>query len=190
MAEIRLDLCRFDIPSVKKIFSVDVPMIATHRENETSDEHRMEQMKTAIDAGAKYIDLEIEAPACFRRELIDYANKKECEVIISYHNYETTPTLNQLESILNICFTLGGNIAKIATMVQNQYQLATLLGLYRHEKRLAVFGMGETGKLSRAMALLLGSEFTFAAPDKGKPTAPGQLTVSELKEIVNQLKAI
>jgi 3-dehydroquinate dehydratase len=48
--------------------------------------------------------------------------------------------------------------------------------------------MGEAGMLTRVAAVPMGAEFTFAAPDTGNATAPGQLKVSELKDIFNILK--
>ena len=47
--------------------------------------------------------------------------------------------------------------------------------------------MGEEGKLSRIITLLLGGFMTYAALDKQQATAPGQLTVKQLKEAIDKL---
>ena len=72
MAEIRLDRCSLSIEEIQELFSFsDVPLIATcridemmksisRREAEALSEQRL---VAAIEAGAKYVDLEIEAPA-------------------------------------------------------------------------------------------------------------------------------
>ena len=48
---------------------------------------------------------------------------------------------------------------------------------------MVVLGMGEMGKITRIMAPFLGAEFTFAAMDEGKETAPGQIPYLKMKEI-------
>jgi len=45
--------------------------------------------------------------------------------------------------------------------------------------------MGEQGRISRVMAPLLGSHLTYAALDKGEEAAPGQMTVEEMKQVLN-----
>jgi 3-dehydroquinate dehydratase type I len=48
--------------------------------------------------------------------------------------------------------------------------------------------MGKEGKISRIISPLVGSYLTYAALTKGKETAPGQITVSELKKAWKNLK--
>jgi len=48
-----------------------------------------------------------------------------------------------------------------------------------------VIGMGEKGRITRVMAPFLGAEFTFASPESGGETAPGQLSVNQLNELFN-----
>ena len=43
--------------------------------------------------------------------------------------------------------------------------------------------MGEAGKWTRILGLGHGAYLTYAAPDSGSETAPGQLSVSELVDI-------
>ncbi len=45
---------------------------------------------------------------------------------------------------------------------------------------MAAHCMGEAGRLSRAAAPLFGSLFSYAAPSRGKETAPGQFTAREM----------
>jgi 3-dehydroquinate dehydratase-1 len=82
---------------------------------------------------------------------------------------------------------MGADIAKLATFSKSKADNARLLSLYSNDKPIVALGMGETGKITRLMAPLLGAEFTFAAMDDGQPTAPGQITYSNMKEILNKL---
>ena len=55
---------------------------------------------------------------------------------------------------------------------------------------LIAFCMGEQGKLSRIITLLLGGYMTYAAPDEQQATAPGQLSVRRLKGALAALAAV
>ena len=65
MAEIRLDRCPLSDSDIEELFSnTDTPLIATCRIAESADMQEAERkLLTAVQAGAKYIDIEIEAPA-------------------------------------------------------------------------------------------------------------------------------
>jgi 3-dehydroquinate dehydratase-1 len=190
LAEIRLDLTHFSEKEIDKVFSTNTKLIATLRPDKLSDAQRLKLLKKAIDAGAAYLDIEYEAGVKYRKELSSYAKERACELIISYHNYEVTPSRNELERIVNDCYLFGADVAKIATQVINKQDIANLLSLYSTTHRIVSIGMGEKGKLTRVLSLLMGAEFTYAAPDDGTETAPGQLKKTELKRIINQLDNI
>ena len=66
MAEIRLDRCALSDEEIEQLFSQsDVPLIATCRLAE--EPGAPEILERAIKAGAKYVDLEMEAPAAIGR---------------------------------------------------------------------------------------------------------------------------
>jgi 3-dehydroquinate dehydratase-1 len=173
MAEIRLDLCGFGIEEINKIFSHPTPSIATCRPEPAGKEDQLNRLMASINAGAKYVDIEIEA---------------DSKVIISYHNFTETPGLRELYKIVDQCFDLGADIAKLATQVKSKADNARLLSLYSIEKPIVALGMGETGKITRVMAPLLGAAFTFASMDEGIETAPGQIKYSKMKEILGSLQ--
>ncbi|MEM2960941.1 MAG: type I 3-dehydroquinate dehydratase, partial [Candidatus Bathyarchaeia archaeon] len=54
---------------------------------------------------------------------------------------------------------------------------------------LVCFAMGENGLLSRILSPLFGASFTYASLERGLETAPGQITISELREIYRRLGA-
>ncbi len=53
---------------------------------------------------------------------------------------------------------------------------------------MVIIGMGEKGVISRIAAPMLGAEFTFAAPEAGKETAPGQISKDKLLSIIRQIQ--
>ena len=58
-----------------------------------------------------------------------------------------------------------------------------ILTLYNSSKnvKLIAFSMGNFGKMSRLLCMLLGSPYTYVS--LGKPIAPGQLSLDEVKSI-------
>ena len=190
MAEIRLDLTEFDEDEIRKVFIFPKILIATLRPGDYDDDERLEKLKLAIEAGAQYVDIEIESEEGYRNELVEFAKKHQCKVIISYHNFESTPGQSELKKLVNTCFDYNADMAKMATLIKDDRNIAALFSLYDTYKNILAIGMGERGKITRVMAPFLGAPFTFAAPDTGINTAPGQLTYSRMKELIKQLQEL
>ena len=188
LAEIRLDMTHFDDNAIKKVFGISTPAVATCRPDKIGADEQYRQLKLAIESGARYVDIEIEADDNQRNRIIEVAKKHQCEIIISYHNFEKTPEQEELESIIEICYNLGADVAKIAVQVNSHEENARVLALYGKERRLVAIGMGELGITTRVMAPLLGAEFTFAAMDSGLTTAPGQIPYSVMKKAIEKLE--
>lgn len=190
MAEIRLDLTEFDDEAIDAVFAQDVPLVATCRPDNMTEKDQYFKLRRAIEAGAAYVDIEIEAPDDQREAIIEVAKKHECKVIISYHNYDKTPGMRELFAIVDECYEKGADVAKLATMILSKQDSANLLSLYSVEKPIVAVGMGEQGKLSRVVAPLMGAEFTFAAEDGSEGTAPGQIAYSEMKQLLETINKI
>lgn len=183
LAEIRLDEVNFTDEQIKHLFALQVRTVATCRPGRYSDEERLHKLSVAIQNGANYVDVEIESSSEFKQTLKNLAVQYNCKFIVSYHNYNETPTVPELNSIVKQCVSDGADVVKIACLVNNTDDNARLIGLYRSDLRMIVLGMGEKGKISRIAAPYLGSEFTFAAVSEKTATAPGQYTVSQLQKI-------
>jgi len=189
MAEIRIDLSRFSADDVRTVFSqAHTPTIATCRPELTNDKTRAALLKTAIESGAHYVDIEIESSSELKQEIVSYAEQHNCKVIVSYHNYENTPPNEELYGIVNQCFADGATIAKIATTAVSQTDSARILALYAHYENLVALAMGEQGKITRLASMYVGSPFTFAALDEQSATAPGQLTVREYEQFADLMQ--
>lgn len=190
LVEIRLDLCRFEDNAFRQIFGSETQTVATFRPGTVPESERLRKLLLAVDGGATYVDVETECDQGFIREVVEHSKVKGTQVIVSYHNYDNTPQPEELMAITEKCFHQGADVAKLAVMAHNQVDIASILSLYATGRRLVAFGMGEAGRLSRALAPLLGAEFTFAAPDGGELTAPGQVSYSVLKEQIEFLRKI
>lgn len=181
-AEVRIDLLSGKIgkEEVMRIFSSHKNLVATCRKGKLSEKKCAEFLLDAINAGAAYVDIDVETSEKIRKKIISAARKKKCKVIVSYHNYEFTPTSKKLEAEVGKCFHFGAEIAKIACMANNNYDCLKLISLLDRKGKIAVVGMGKKGKAVRVLAPLLGSQIAYVAYDKKHATADGQMTENEL----------
>jgi len=194
MAEIRLDRCPLTDPQIEELFSEsDTPLIATCRIAESPSEQEAERrLRLAIEAGARFADLEIEAPAPFSKRFQHLCRKQGTEIIRSYHDFEGTQGPEVLQRVLARCFRYGADIAKIVTTCHTAEDAARIESLYTIvleevdslQGRLVAFGMGEAGRGTRLECLRRGAPFSYAALNALEATAPGQWTVAEMNDAV------
>ena len=185
MAEIRLDRCALEDEDIDVLFGdSDVPLIATCRLSEESQ--APEILERAIKAGAKYVDLEMEAPAAVGRRIREACREYGTVLIRSYHNFDSTPSREVLLSILERARTFGGEVVKIVTTAVSEADNEVVASLYKEADpgTLVAFAMGEAGRPSRLNALKLGAPFTYACLSPEEAAAPGQWTVEEMQQAV------
>lgn len=190
MAEIRLDRCPLDIEEIESLFSSsDTPLVATCRVVDDGNgtwEEAEEKLTAAVEAGAAFLDLEIEAPKEVGKRLRRACTEYGTTMILSSHFFAGTPSDDVLRNTVEKCRKFGGEIVKIAAMAKSGEDVARVLGLYSQEQttqrqaELIAFSMGETGRASRLECLRLGSPFTYAALNDNEAAAPGQWTYSEM----------
>lgn len=190
MAEIRLDRCPLDIKEIESLFSSsDTPLVATCRVVDDGNgtwEEAEEKLTAAVEAGAAFLDLEIEAPKEVGKRLRRACTEYGTTMIRSSHFFAGTPSDDVLRNTVEKCRKFGGEIVKIAAMAKSGEDVARVLGLYSQEQttqrqaELIAFSMGETGRASRLECLRLGSPFTYAALNDNEAAAPGQWTYSEM----------
>ena len=178
MAEIRLDRCALTDEETELLFSQsDVPLVATCRLAE--EPGAPEILERAIKAGAKYVDLEMEAPAAVGRRIRQACQQWGTVLIRSYHNFESTPPRAVLESIVERARAFGAEIVKIATTATEEVSFEALYHA-SEPGTLIAFAMGEAGRQSRLDALIFGAPFTYACISEEEATAPGQWTYPEM----------
>lgn len=191
MAEIRMEGMSLSGKDIHEMFSQPVKLVATCRPGRMPDEKRMTYLMDAIHAGASYVDVEIESDAAWKREIVKAAQRRGCQVIMSFHDFEKTPGLESLKKIVSQCFGEGADIAKIACMVRSEQDNARLLGLLgmkRNKNKLLVVGMGEKGKITRIIAPFFGSPFSYASLSRGKETAEGQISKENLETVIRGIR--
>lgn len=129
------------------------------------------------------VDIELSAEKTLRDELIRATKDQGKTVIISYHDFSKTPTVQEMKKILEKAFHAGANIAKLAVMPLSGEDVLSLLRVTleaRNENRpVCTIAMGELGKHTRVIAPFYGSLLTYASVEKA--AAPGQLRVDRVK---------
>ena len=188
MAEIRLDRCPLNEEEISELFSSsDTPLIATCRvagDGNGTWEDAEAKLQAAIEAGAAFIDVEIEAPKEMGKRLRRSCSEFGTRMIRSCHFFDGTPSLEVLRETAERCRKFGGEIIKIAVSAGSEDDASRVLSLYNEfdEGRLVAFAMGEAGRMSRLECLRLGSPFTYAALNSAEAAAPGQWPYSEMTE--------
>ena len=216
MAEIRLDRCDLSLREIEECFTSDVPLVATCRiadliasEPSLQDEGLTPQSKEikaaqiaekrlckAIEAGARYVDVEIEAPKQMSKRVRNVAHENGTVFIRSFHDFEGTDSLEALKAVVEKCCYHGADIVKVVTMAHSQADVDRVLALYDWAKGMSVsenekivslaeggliaFCMGDAGRQSRLDCLRMGAPYTYAALSEDEAAAPGQWAASEM----------
>ena len=122
--------------------------------------------------------------------LRDAAAAAGAEVLVSWHDFEGTPTLRSLTGRLERMGALSRRV-KIVTTAVAPADPARVLSLYGAARRmggtgggrpgveLVAFAMGEMGRMSRVLCLYLGSPHTYASLGK-RAVAPGQMSLADV----------
>jgi shikimate dehydrogenase/3-dehydroquinate dehydratase type I len=151
-------------------------------------------LKKAVELGVDYIDIELaEGPAVIT-ELKSYCEQHggRTKIIVSYHNVQKTPALTTLKKIFHQCRESRPAVVKMVTLARKPEDNLTTLSLipYAHKylQDIIALCMGDAGRISRIMAPRLGNFLSFATLSMGMPSAPGQLTVHQMKQIDRLIK--
>lgn len=126
-------------------------------------------------------DIELSTDENLRQKVIDNANK----TIISYHNFDKTPSSEKLQEIIDESFEIG-DIPKIAlkpNIIEDTYLLLRLL---MDNEGIIAISMDQLGSYTRVVAPLMGSPVTYASVEKS--SAPGQLDIKTTIEMIKQLQ--
>lgn len=114
--------------------------------------------------------------------------KKYVKVIGSYHDFNATPATDEIMDRLSTIIRRGADIAKMAVMPKSRRDVLRLMGATELMRErvgdipVITMSMGRIGLVSRIAGESFGSAVTFGCI--GKPSAPGQIDVRELKHIL------
>ena len=181
IAELRLDLMpEYDLSRI--LTERPCPVIVTNRAEREgggfrgSEEERVRPLLEAIALGAEFADIEHDAV-----HLI--GDRGETRLIVSQHDFAAMPAdLGQLHRDLG---EKGADVVKTAGMARSALDsLRVLEALSESPMPAIAIAMGKYGLISRLLSLRYEScVLTYASLDGGEPVAPGQLSVSAMRDI-------
>ena len=183
--EIRLDECELSDEEIHDLFSCEreTLLVATcHCKMPSEEEEAARKLSAAVIAGADYVDISLTSPAASRKWLMSLAMNHGCRVILSYHDYSSTPSAETLLEKARQAQWEGADVVKVVTTARDRDDVATVMSLYDHFEpgRLLAFCMGGTGRNSRYEAFEKGAPFLFVAPTREGSTASGQPTYFDM----------
>lgn len=189
--EVRIDLIGSSWQELVR--HLERPWIACNRSAQEggswkgSEAKRIEELLSAVDLGADKIDMELATENLAEAvKLI----KPRADCILSYHNLKETPPLNKMRDIVQRQLTAGADICKLVTTARRFADNLAVLQIISDfsEARVVSFAMGALGVVSRTLCPLVGGDFVYASIEEGRESAPGQMTVSDLRKIYGMLK--
>ncbi|WP_105924615.1 type I 3-dehydroquinate dehydratase [Acinetobacter baumannii] len=206
LAEFRIDLLSFAsdtkqvialVHELKKILG-NKPMIATIR---TKNEGSQLEISDA-DYGKTYqaylknpfmdwLDVEMFRDQKVVSEIVQKAHQKKVLVVMSNHDFQKTPSQDEIEKRLLKQDQMGADVLKIAVMPKSKQDVFTLMNAtlkvsQQTTKPLLTMSMGQLGTISRVATANMGGSYSFGMI--GQASAPGQIDVTKLKQILQTVQ--
>jgi len=192
--EVRLD--RFETLELGDILSsTKIPLIATNKlQNEGGDfmgtpAQGWQVLINAARRGFQYIDVNL-ASLKLKEQMVAL-KALDVKTIVSFHKFEGAFTAIEMQRILEEEKAVGADVCKIVgTAKQMQDNLVVLNFVSENASKtcLVCFCMGEHGKISRLLSPVFGAFFTFATLEQGRETAPGQISINDMRAAYSLLR--
>lgn len=173
----------------------EIPIIFTRRSmNEGGERIALDEddvVKLYVAACASgcvdIIDYELGNTAENLARLRNTSRDNDVAMIMSYHNFQSTPDAAVVAAKFTEAARQGADIAKVAVMPRAPEDVLTLLGATLQASEscgIPVIGMamGGLGSLSRMVGGVYGSAVTFAVGNSS--SAPGQVSIEELRVVL------
>ncbi|MHC4519879.1 MAG: shikimate dehydrogenase [Planctomycetota bacterium] len=167
-----------------------VPVIVTCRDrreggvNDYPEDLRIRVLVAAMEAGAEFIDVEyanFARPEIRHRIEVPLAWNSACRLILSAHDFAGRfENVRQLyDNIVGACPQAVPKLVYTAGHINDCFEAIDLLD--ERTGDCTVLCMGQAGLISRVLARKMGGLVTFASLDEGSGTAPGQVTVGQMR---------
>lgn len=164
----------------------DASILATCRRHQNhgrfngSIEEQVRILEDAVEAGARAVDVEIESAEAVGVKL-DALRSRTC-FVLSYHNYETTPSV---DALMRRMLRIPADAYKLVTTARKPSDIQRVLSIGKAHPKEAVIllAMGELGFPTRILSTAFGSLYTYAAPTSAAGTAVGQMSARLLRNL-------
>jgi 3-dehydroquinate dehydratase-1 len=185
--ELRLD-CLVPVTNrlEKKILRLRAPLLITARDpreggaNNLSFSARHDLLLRFLPR-AKFIDFELRSAEKFK-SLVDHAKNQKTGRILSYHNFQATPSSQSLCAKAKRARRMGADVFKVATRIDTHGALARLINFINSNDLglpISAMGIGKLGAISRLLLARSGSALNYASLTQ--PNVEGQLSIEMLR---------
>lgn len=147
--------------------------------------------KICASGAVDIIDYESSQAAGNRARLRAASRAHDVSMIVSYHNFTSTPGIAEMVDKLVAAERDGADIAKLAVMPQAPGDVlalleATLAASRRVQIPLITMSMGAMGAMTRLCGWMVGSAVTFATGESS--SAPGQIPIDDLRAALRTME--
>lgn len=176
----------------------ETPVLATFRTANEGGEKAIEKsdyvaLNKAIIASGNCDLIDVE---CFTGEeevkaIVDFAHENDVFVVMSNHDFDKTPSYDEIISRLKLMQERNADIPKIALMPTCKSDVLTVLqatlDMYEKyaDRPIITMSMASDGVISRLAGEVFGSALTFGAAKAA--SSPGQINVKDLKSVLTIL---
>lgn len=154
--------------------------------------------KILTEGKTDYIDVEIHRGGDVVSDVVAAAKENGVTVIGSYHNFEKTPSEDEIMAVLEEERQGGVDIGKVACMPAgtDEDQREDVLRLLSVTEKMSekypefpliTMSMGKAGEMSRLYGGLYGSTVSFGCA--GKASAPGQIELDKMIQVFDKIYA-
>lgn len=193
--EVRLDSLEETRKLADLSGSTKIPLIATNKlpseggNFSGTHEERWQTLINAAKGGFPYVDLDL-TNLKLKEQIVDL-KEMDVKTIVSFHKFSEAFTSQELQRILNEQTSSGADVCKIigtAKQIQDNLTALNFVSENAAKTKLVCFCMGEMGRISRLLSPVFGAFFTFAALEQGSETAPGQISINEMRTAYSLLR--
>lgn len=178
--ELRLDFMDLPADQLRELVAgLDCDIIVTNRPKREggnftgSEDARLASLTEAAGAGATFVDVEMDVPP---------QQHPQTQVILSHHDFETCP--DDLDDWAGQMEASPAAVNKLAFKARGPQDALRTFDIIRScKKPTLALAMGEAGVASRILARKFGAFGTFASLSAGKESAPGQPTLTDMKQL-------
>jgi len=190
--EVRLDLLAGELKVLRTtIPDLRVPVLLTARHPAEGGAKKLtlarrRDLLMEFLPHAAVVDVELRSVGPLE-PVLRQAKKLGLQRIVSFHDFNGTPSLARLRKVVVAARQAGADVVKIATHLRGPRDLATLLELQSSMPHvaLATMGMGLLGRVSRLALAAAGSQLNYGYLDRAQ--VPGQWPAVELKHRIAEV---
>ncbi len=192
------DVCLQSLRELRKAIG-STPLIFTCRshleggQNTMTEEKRLELISGALMTGdIDIVDIELSSGVDFVDSIKKIMEQTRSRLILSYHNFEKTPSEEFIVDKLVQAEEMGADIAKVAVMPENNRDVLTLMSATDRARTtflripIVTMSMGSLGAVTRLAGGQFGSDITFATG--AVSSAPGQLAIADVRMVMDILR--